>query len=351
MTLTSLDRVLKALSFTEPDRVPFFLPVTMHGAALVGLPLGDYYRRADDVVEGQMRLRERLRDDFVYTFTYAAVEHEAFGGETRFVADGPPNAHGPAFAPSAIPALAPPDPFEVPPLRRVLDITAGLHERTRGEAVVMGVVIAPFSLPVMQLGFDVYLELLCDRPHLAERLIAVNVEFTVAWANAQLAAGATAIGFFDPVSSGTIASQELYASWGRAATVATIARIQGPTAALYASGSALPRIADAIAAGCAVIGVSHEEDLREAKAAAAGKLAVLGNLNGLAMRRWTPAEARAQVARAIERAGPGGGFILADAHGEIPWQVPLELLDEVSAAVHELGRYPLVPRAGAGTHP
>lgn len=341
MSWTSLDRVLSALSFSEPDRVPFFLPVTMHGAALIGVPLGDYYGRADDVVEGQMRLRDRLGDDFVYTFTYAAVEHEAFGGQTSFFPDGPPNAQGPAFSLSDIPALEPPDPGEVPALRRVLDITAGLYERTKGEAVVMGVVIAPFSLPVMQLGFEAYLEMLFDRPELAQRLLAVNGEFTVAWANAQLAAGATAIGFFDPVSSGTIASQDLYDAWGRAAMKQTIPRILGPTAALYASGLSLPRLTDAIDAGCGVIGVSHEEDLGEVKAAGGGKLAVLGNLNGLAMRRWTAAEARASVERAIESAGHGGGLILADSHGEIPWQVPLHVLDEISAAVHELGRYPL----------
>lgn len=39
--------------------------------------------------------------------------------------------------------------------------------------------------------------------------------------------------------------------------------------------------------------------------------------------------------------GNGGGFILSDNHGEIPWQVPDEVLMAISEAVHKWGRYPL----------
>ena len=62
------------------------------------------------------------------------------------------------------------------------------------------------------------------------------------------------------------------------------------------------------------------------------KLTVLGNLNGIEMRRWTPAQAEAIVKEAIVKAGPGGGFILSDNHGEIPWQVPDEVLAAISKA-------------------
>ena len=57
--------------------------------------------------------------------------------------------------------------------------------------------------------------------------------------------------------------------------------------------------------------------------------------------RWTPRQAEAAVKEAIAKAGPGGGFILSDNHGEIPWQVPEEVLLAISAAVHKWGRYPL----------
>ena len=54
----------------------------------------------------------------------------------------------------------------------------------------------------MQLGFDNYLDVMLERPELFKRLMEVNEEFEVAWANAQLQAGATAIVYFDPVAGG-----------------------------------------------------------------------------------------------------------------------------------------------------
>jgi uroporphyrinogen decarboxylase len=68
---------------------------------------------------------------------------------------------------------------------------------------------------------------------------------------------------------------------------------------------------------------------------------VLGNLNALEMRRWTPEQAEARVKEAVEKAGRGGRFILGDNHGEIPWQVPESVLEATAAAVERHGRYPL----------
>ncbi|HNW47950.1 MAG TPA: methylcobamide--CoM methyltransferase MtbA, partial [Thermotogota bacterium] len=47
------------------------------------------------------------------------------------------------------------------------------------------------------------------------------------------------------------------------------------------------------------------------------------------------------VKTVIDQFGKGGGFILSDGHGEIPWQVPEEILIAVSEAVQLYGNYPL----------
>jgi len=59
------------------------------------------------------------------------------------------------------------------------------------------------------------------------------------------------------------------------------------------------------------------------------------------MRRWSPDRAEAEVKAAIAAAGRGGGFILSDNHGEIPWQVPENVLIAISEATRRWGRYPL----------
>ncbi len=90
-----------------------------------------------------------------------------------------------------------------------------------------------------------------------------------------------------------------------------------------------------------MVGVSAMEDLAELKKATGARVSLLGNLNGVEMRRWTPQQAEWEVKRAIAKAGRGGGFVLADNHGEIPWQVPQAVLLAIRDAVVRWGRYPL----------
>lgn len=340
--MTSLQRVLTTLGHREPDRVPLFLLVTMHGARELGLPIEAYYADADHVVEGQCRLLRKFRGDSVSAFMHASLEVEAFGGSTLFAPDGPPLAGAPPLAtPEAIDRLRPPAIDDAPGLQRTLAATRGLKASVGDTVPIVGVAISPFSLPVMQLGFERYLEIIYRDPDRFLRLMDVNVEFCVAWANAQLAAGATAICYFDPVSSPTIVPPALYRRTGRVVAQRTLPRITGATVTHLASGRCLPIVDDLAQSGTAAIGVSTLEDLAAVKRAAAGRVSLIGNLNAVAMRRWTRAEAEAAVKEAIRRAGPGGGFILSDNHGEIPWQVPDAVLLALRDAADRWGRYPL----------
>jgi uroporphyrinogen decarboxylase len=202
-------------------------------------------------------------------------------------------------------------------------------------------VISPFSLPVMQMGFEAYLVLMHEDEPRFEKLMRVNEEFTTTWANAQLAAGAGAISYSDPVSSPSIVERELYLRTGFPIACRTLARIRGACATSFASGRILPIVDDIARTGTVAVGASALEDLAATKAACRGRLAVMGNLNAIEMRTWSPEAAEARVKDAIAKAGPGGGFILTDNHGEIPWQVPDEVLLAVSEAVYQWGRYPL----------
>jgi uroporphyrinogen decarboxylase len=340
--MTSMQRVLTAMGQQEPDRVPLFLLTTLHGAKELGLSIRDYFSRVDNVVEGQMRLLAKYRSDCLYPFCYAAVELEAFGGSTIFIDDGPPNAGAPVIQRAEdIDRLESPRVAESPGLMRGLETIHRLKERVGDTVPIIGGAISPFSLPIMQMGFAAYLDLIDQQPERFARLMAVNQAFCVEWANAQLAAGATAIGYADPMSSTTNIPRELYLKTGHLIARQTIAKIKGPVAVHLASGRGLPIVEDIVASGAAAVGVSALEDLAEWKSAAKGSITLLGNLNGVEMRRWTAAQAEDEVKRAIAKAGRGGGFVLADNHGEIPWQVPDEVLLAIREATDRWGRYPL----------
>jgi len=342
-TMTSMERVLTTLSHQEPDRVPLFLLATMHGAKELGLSIREYFSNGENVAEGQIRLNKKYKTDCFYPFFYAPLEVEAFGAEVIYTEDGPPNSGMPFIRDiEKIESLEAPKVKDAKVLHKVLKSIGILKETTKDQTPIIGVVMSPFSLPVLQLGFEKYLDIMHFRKDLFDRLMQVNQEFCVDWANSQLAAGATAICYFDPLSSPTIVPREMYIKTGFEVAKQTIARIKGPTATHFASGNCLS-IADLVPqTGTAVVGVSTQEDIGLLKQAYKNKLTLLGNLNGIEMRRWTPEEATDIVRDMIQKAAPGGGFILSDNHGEIPFQVSDEVLFAISDAVHTHGMYPIV---------
>ncbi|MCG7865888.1 MAG: uroporphyrinogen decarboxylase family protein [Candidatus Thiodiazotropha taylori] len=342
LTMNSMQRTLTTLGHQEPDRVPLFLLTTLHGAKELGLSIEEYFSKSENVVEGQMRLLKKYRGDCLYPFYYAPIETEAWGGEVIYLPDGPPNTGNPIIQQVAqIDRLEAPRVSESACLARVLETISALKAKVGDSVPIIGVAISPFSLPVMQMGFEDYIQLMYEDRRRFEHLMALNEAFTTEWANAQLAAGATAICYFDPVSSTTNIPRELYLKTGQQVAKRTLSRINGPTATHMASGRGLGILQDIAETGTAVVGVSALEDLAELKQAANGRVSLLGNLNGIEMRHWTGQQAEENVKQAIRKGARGGGFILADNHGEIPWQVPDEVLHAITDAVDCWGRYPL----------
>jgi len=340
--MNSFERTMTAISHREPDRVPLFLLLSLYGAKELQIPIKEYFSKPENIVCAQLKMKEKYRNDCIYTFSYAPAEIEAFGGEVIFTEDGPPNS-GEPFIKSfeQIAKLEIPDVAQAKCLKRVLEATEALKGKVGSETPIIGVVMSPFSLPVMQMGFEKYIELLYFRKAEFEKLMKINEEFCVAWANAQLEAGATAICYFDPLASPNMIEREKYLETGNLIAKRTIARIKGPTATHLASGITLPVLDDIVSTGTAVLGFSAKDDLVEIKKAAQKKICLLGNLNAVEMVNWDSQRVQSEVKNIITKAGVGGGLILSDNHGEIPWQVPEDVLLEIAEALNTFGTYPI----------
>jgi uroporphyrinogen decarboxylase len=350
--MNSLQRTLTALSYKEADKVPLFLLLGVSGAKFShpsgkipfekNCSIENYYTDAEGVAESQLIMLERYQHDCLYSFYYASAENEAFGGDTLYFSDGSPNAGTPIIRTTQdINKLSIPIPQEVPVLKRILKTEQLLKQQVGDTVPIIGVVISPFSLPVMQMGFEGYLELMYSDQDSFQKLMKINEAFCVSWANAQLEAGATAICYFDPISSTSMIPREKYLQTGQPIAARTLARIKGPTVTHMASGRCVSIVNDIIATGTEIIGVSTSEDINELKELSAGKVTLLGNLNTVEMRRWSASQIESEVKKVIAGAGRGGGLLLGENHGEIPWQVSDEVLLAISEAVQRWGQYPL----------
>ncbi len=340
--MSSIERVLTTLGQKEPDRVPKFLLLTMHGAKELNISIKDYYSKSSNVIKGQQIVQKKYDNDCYYPFFYAAIETEAYGGEVIYVDDGPPNAGEPIIKNfDDISKMKIPDIKNTPCLIKVLETINTLNKDAKGEIPVIGVALSPFSAPIIQMGFEKYLELLYYKPKQFNELMELNKQFCIDWSNEQLKAGATAICYFDPLASPTIIEKETYLKTGFKIAKQVIPNINGPTATHLASGITIPVIEQLVETKTLIVGVSSKEDLKEVKKKADKRLTILGNLDGISMRNWTETEAELQVKQIIKAGAKGGGFIISDNHGEIPWQVKDNTILAISNAVNEWGKYPI----------
>ena len=160
---------------------------------------------------------------------------------------------------------------------------------------------------------------------------------TLAYLNAQVAAGAQAVMVFD--------------TWGGALTPAdyrefSLAYMQRIVEGLIreSDGRRVPVIlftkgggqwlADLAATGCDALGVDWTTDLADARRAVQDRVGLQGNLDPSVLYA-PPAEIRRQVARVLESFGQGHGHVFNLGHGIHP-DVPPEHALAMVEAVHEL---------------
>ena len=341
--MTAYERVIAAVSRKEPDRVPVLLLMTLQGAQELAIPVPEYLRDPAAMAEGQARLLERYGHDCVYAFSYGAAEAEAFGGAATFYPDSPPTVSRFVVEdPSDVTRLTPPDPESCEPLARSLELTRLLSARFKGTVPVIANIIAPYGLPIMLMGMERWLRLLLfGDAALRDRLVEVCSEFCVRWIRALAAAGADAVGYFDPMSSTDLTTQAQFRQWMLPTLRAITSRV--PVALVFATagGKNAHRVSEIAGAGAAAMVVSSRDDLASMKQEAQGKIALAGNLNNIAMAWWTPEQAAQEVKRCIAAGAPGGGYLLCDQHGELPWDVKPEALAAMVETAHAYGQYPL----------
>lgn len=338
--MKSIERVLTTLSHKEPDRVPLFLLLSMQGARYHNISQKEYYYNPKKVAEAQLHFHEKYDNDILYSFHYASVECQAYGGDVIFRDDRPANA-GKPFIKSFedIDTLVVPDVEHNEHLNRVYETIRLLNEAKGGEVLIAGVIMSPYSVPVMQLGMEQYMKLMIEDESRFQKLMKINTEFAIRYANEMIRNGANAIVYFDPISSPEISTRNQFLNFGLPIMKECIEKINGPIVAHYASGKILPILDDIIDSGIVAVGTSSQEDHTILKEKCTGKITIIGNLNGIEMMNWTSKEVEKKVKEIVKTCSPGGGFILSDNHGEIPIQVPDATISEISKQLLKHGRY------------
>jgi len=224
-----------------------------------------------------------------------------------------------------------------------MDAVRLIRRELKGRVPLIGFAGSPWTVGTYMVeggsskNFQHIKGMLYGAPAELHRLLAVITRATVAYLNAQVAAGAQAVMVFD--------------TWGGALTPADYREfslrymqriVDGVTR--ESEGRRVPVIlftkgggqwlADMAATGCDALGVDWTCDLADARAAVRDRVALQGNLDPSVLYA-PPAEIRAQVAKVLASYGRGHGHVFNLGHGIHP-DVPPEHALAMVEAVHEL---------------
>jgi MtaA/CmuA family methyltransferase len=202
--MTGRERVLAALHHEPVDRLPF-MPITMMFAAdTAGVKYGAYARDHRVMVEAQVQVADRYGIDHVSAISDPAREASDLGARIEWFEDQPPaivESQALLADKAALARLTVPDPLSAPRMRDRVEALRLLKERRGTTHAVEGWVEGPCAMAADLRGVNTLMLDFVDDPEFVEQLFAFVVEMEIAFAKAQVDAGADYIGIGDAAAS------------------------------------------------------------------------------------------------------------------------------------------------------
>jgi uroporphyrinogen decarboxylase len=242
----------------------------------------------------------------------------------EFEAGEGPRFERPVRTPADIDKLAVPDPGRE--LRYVVDAVALVRRELHGRIPLIGFAGSPWTVATYMVEgggsktFGHIKRMMYESPRELHRLLEVLAKATILYLNAQIAAGAQAVMLFD--TWGGVLTPLQYEEFSLrhmervidALTRKSEGRRVPSIVFTKGAGAWLAKIA---AIGCDAVGVDWTTDLKDARAAVGGRVAVQGNLDPAALFA-TPDTLRAEALRVLRSYGTGTGHVFNLGHGITP---------------------------------
>jgi MtaA/CmuA family methyltransferase len=323
--MNSYERVMKRLKGEAVDRAPNFDIVMGFGMRYLGQPLQGYFLDHRMLVEAQLAVAEAFDLDVVSIIADSYRECSDLGAEVVYPEDGLPYPVRPLFAEMEDFK----DYFLPEPLigARMGDAVAGcalLHEKVGGAIPVMGWVEGALAQANILVGDQKLLFGLYDQPAWVHDLLELCTEVEIAFARAQIEAGADLIGLGDAVAS--LISPPMYREFvlPYEQRIFQAIREAGTIGRLHICGNTSRILPDMLQSGADIIDLDWMVDIRKAAEIFDDRAALCGNFDPVTvMLQGTPEEVEQAVRYCLEY---GGRRYFSAAGCEIPEGTPYENL-------------------------
>jgi len=219
--------------------------------------------------------------------------------------------------------------LEKPSMRVVLESISLLRKEYGDRVAILGKVMGPWTICYHTVGVQDFLLMTLIEPEKVKRLLDAYMEVTVAFANAQLQAGADAVVLPDH-ATGNLVSPKTYKEFLVSVHHEMLGRIGGPTI-LHVCGDCADRLDIFAEEGYDGYHFEWQVDAREAVRIVNGRISLIGNINNAqALLRGTPEDVYKQARYSIE----AGVDILAP-ECAVPLQTPVSNLKAIVEAAEE----------------
>ena len=321
--MTGRERVLTMLQGGVPDRLPC-MPITMMFAAgRFSVRYGDYARDHRVMVEAQIRTAREFDLDYVSVISDPAREAADYGAHVAWYDDQPP---------AIVESLALlSDKSRLRHLPRLAGLTGGrcedrvrgvelLRREAGGEKLVEGWVEGPCAEAADLRGINQLMLDFSDDQAFVRELFELLVENAVAFARAQIRAGADIIGVGDAAAS--LAGPRVYEEfvWPAEKRLVDGIHAAGGRVRLHICGSTRRILAGMGRLGCELVDLDYPAPLSEAREKMGPRQVIAGNINPvIILRNGTPEAVTTAIAECHRQAG--ARYVVA-AGCEVPRDTP-----------------------------
>jgi MtaA/CmuA family methyltransferase len=304
--MNSYERYQRRLNHQPVDRLPNFDIFMQRAAHHIGAPLSRYYLDHRVLVDANLAVLNDFHLDIVQAISDPYREAADFGLDVEFPDDGLPINRQPLIVdPADVSRLRTPDPSTG---RRMSDRLAAIRsfrEQVGGEMPIMGWVEGALAEVADLHSMSATMIDLRKRPEWITELLERCVAVGLAFARAQVEAGADIIGLGDAVCSQI--SPKMYRQFALPYEQRIFAAVRDMDAVgrLHICGNTTHLLTDMALSGAHIIDVDWMVDFGEAARIFGEAAAPCGNFDPVKiMLHGSPEEVRAAVQACIQQGGP-----------------------------------------------
>lgn len=338
--MTGKERVLRTLRGEPVDALANMAITMMKAADEIRVPYKKYAMEAEAHARGQAAVSRAYGIDHVSGISDPAVEASDLGAAVIYRDDAPPAIDDDQpllLDTSRLLSLKAPDPWSTPRMRKRIDVVALLKKECGGEKAVEGWIEGPIAESCDLRGVSRIMMDFYDNPSFVRDLVSFVVEVELAFARAQVEAGADYIGMGDAAAS--LLGPEHYREFVWEAEKRCVREIHkmGVPVRLHICGNISPLLGMLADVEADLVDLDSMVSVQAARGALGPKRCLAGNINPVAdLRNGTPASVEKGLGTCLRDAG-GTAYAVA-AGCEVPRDTPAENLRAMArfAQAHRL---------------